>query len=129
MDGELEGGDRRGRCRGGSGCREQVTAADALPATSPSLLMPDSLSLSLCHTYTPALSASKMIEARSLAPHQAQGVMTVPFFPHQPPACINTQICTLYVYIYHSLSLFPPRSCSLKCQAGGGAVRGSSGEQ
>lgn len=85
MDGEREGGDRRGRCRGGSGCRERATVADVLPATSPSLLTLDSRCLA--HTQT---HVSKLIEASSLAPHQAQRVMTVTLFLHQPPTFIIT---------------------------------------
>ena len=50
MDGEKKGGDRREPCRGGSGCWERATVADALPATSPSLLMSESL----CDTQTHA---------------------------------------------------------------------------
>lgn len=83
MDGEWEEGDRRGRCRGGSGCRERATVADVLPATSPSLLT----LTSLAHTQT---HVSKLIEASSLAPHQAQRVMTVTLFLHQPPTFIIT---------------------------------------
>lgn len=84
MDGQWEEGDRRGRCRGGSGCRGRPAVADALPATSPF----PAVSLSPAHTPTHAQThASELIEASGLAPHEAQGEATVTlFFPlHQPP--------------------------------------------
>lgn len=67
----LSGAGNGGRC---------ITSDISIPADA-------GLSLSCTHTQT---HVSKLIEASSLAPHQAQRVMTVTLFLHQPPTFIIT---------------------------------------
>lgn len=102
MDGEEEGGDRRGPCRGGSSCWERAALADELPATSPSLLTTDSLCLTQTHTHTQK-HVSQLIEASGLAPHQAQQELTVTLFLHHPPTLNHTHTHTfieLHICMY-----------------------------